>query len=210
MKKNILFLMLLLLFGGCETGKIPDKNESNKERVLSDRASRLVERNIDALVHDGEVRDDEDSDPLIVDSLPEKSYIEEDEYTDAVKQEKEPKNVEVGNNLEVHRIRVGQHDGYTRLVLDVYKNAKKAISVGSYEANYDANRDEIVVALHGYSKFSASLPSFSSNSVIKQIVFSDHKSENGYKFSIKLRQEAKVRIFDLKSPARLAFDIKPI
>ncbi len=210
MKTNILFLMLLLLFTGCETGEIYDKNETSKEPVLTDRTSNLVERDIDALVHDDEVVD-EDSDALIVDSVPEKSYIEEDdEYVEEPKGETKSESVEVGNKLDVHKIRVGKHDGYTRLVLDIYENSQKATSVGSYHAQYYANRDEIVVTLNGYSKFSASLPSFPLNSVIKQIVFSDHKSENGYKFIIKLREEAKVRIFDLKNPARLAFDIKPL
>jgi len=209
MKTNILFLMLLLLFSGCETGEIYDKNETSKEAVLTDRTSNLVERDIDALVHDGEVVD-ENSDSLIVDSVPEKSYIEDDEYVEEPKGKTESESVEVDNKLDVHKIRVGQHNGYTRLVLDIYKNSQKATSVGSYSAKYYANRDEIVVTLNGYSTFSASLPSFPLNSVIKQIVFSDHKSENGYRFSIKLRQEAKVRIFDLKNPARLAFDIKPL
>lgn len=209
MKKNILFLIFILFFSGCETGEIPDKNVSSKERVLTDRTSRLVERDIDALIHDGEVLD-EDSDSLIVDSVPKKSYIEEDEYVDEVKEERDSKSVEVGNKLEVHNIRVGQHNDYTRVVLDIYKDSQKAISVDSYKAKYYLNRDEIVVVLHGYRKFSASLPSFSSNSVIERIQVLNDKSKNSYTLSIKLRQEAKVKIFDLKNPARLAFDIKPI
>ena len=209
MKSNILFLIFIVFFSGCETGKIPDKNESSKEKVLTDRTSRLVERHIDALVDEDAVID-EDLDPLIGDLVPEKSYIEEDEDIDEVKEESESKSVEVANNLEVHTIRVGQHNDYTRVVLDVYKDSQKATSVGSYRAKYYPNRDEIVVALHGYSKFSASLPSFPSNSVIEEIRFSKDTSEKGYKMSIKLREEAKVRIFDLKNPARLAFDIKPI
>ena len=203
MKTSILFLILLSLFTGCETGTKYDKNITRKEVVLSDR-SGVVDRDIEALIHDGE-EIDEGEDPLIVDAVPEKAYVPDENYIEDDGYNDTSEGEELSNQgLEIHNIRVGQHDGYTRLVLDVYKDSKKATSVGAYQAKYYANRNEIIVMLNGYSKFTGSLPSFPSNSVIKQILFSDQN------FSIKLRQEAKVRIFDLKNPARLAFDIKPI
>ena len=210
MKTAILFLMILSLFTACETGTKYEKNTTTHKRVVLTDRSGGAYQNIDDLV-----LDDEDDDLLITDSVPDKAYVDDDnKYVEDSRQSdtfERQQDVSSRAGLDVHNIRVGKHDDYTRLVMDVYEGFHKAPSVGSYSAKYNANRDEIVVTLNGYSKFSASLPSFPSNSIIKQIVFSDHKkNENSYRFTIKLRQEAKVRIFDLKKPARLAFDIKPI
>ncbi len=208
MKTTILFLMILSLFTACETGTKYDKNTTRKKVILTDRSDELP-KDINDLVSDDEELEDDDL--LIADPVPEKAYIDDEEYIeDSIESDTFESQEVSSSGLDVHNIRVGQHDDYTRLVMDIYEDSHKATSVGSYSAKYYADRDEIVVKLNGYSKFSAPLPSFPSNSVIKQIVFDDHNSENGYRFSIKLRQDAKVRIFDLKKPARLAFDIKPI
>ncbi len=210
MRTTILFLMILSLFTACETGETYEKNTTHKKVVLTDRSSG-VSQNIDDLVLNDKEFEDDDS--LIGDPVPDEAYVDDDEeYLENSGDTDTFESQEVtSTGLDVHKIRVGKHNNYIRLVLDVYEGSHKATSVGSYNAKYYANRDEIVVTLNGYSKFSASLPSFSSNSIIKQIVFSDHKkNENSYRFTIKLRQEAKVRIFDLKNPARLAFDINPL
>ncbi len=215
MKTTILFLMILSLFTACETGTKYDKNTTRKKVILTDRSDELP-KDINDLVSDDEEL--EDDDVLITDPVPDKAYVDDEEYIDEgyVDDTKDDDTfdsqeiVSSSSKLDVHNIRVGQHNDYTRLVMDIYEGSHKASSVGSYSAKYYPNKDEIVVNLNGYSKFSAPLPSFPLNSVIKQIVFSEHKSDNGYRFSIKLRQKAKVRIFDLKKPARLAFDIKPI
>jgi len=216
MKRTILFLMILSLFTACETGTKYEKNTTAHKRVVLTDRSGGAYQDIDALVSDDEELDDDDA--LITDSVPDKAYVDDDKYVEEgyiedSKQSNTFESQEVvssSSGLDVHNIRVGQHDDYTRLVMDIYKSSHKAKFVGSYSAKYYANRDEIIVILSGYSKFSAPLPSFPSNSIIKQIVFNNKKSDNSYRFSIKLRQEAKVRIFDLKNPARLVFDIKPI
>jgi len=214
MKRTILFLMILSLFTACETGTKYEKNTTTHKRVVLTDRSGGAYQDIDALVSDDEELDDDDS--LIQERVPDKAYVDIDDKKYV--EESTPKSdtferqevSSYSSGLDIHSIRVGKHDDYIRMVMDVYKGSHKATSVGSYSAKYDADRGEIVVTLSGYSKFSAPLPSFPSNSVIKQIVFDDQKSDNSYRFSIKLRQEAKVRIFDLKNPARLVFDIKPI
>ncbi len=222
MKTTLLFLMILSLFTACETGTKYEKNTTTHKRVVLTDRSDGIPKDIDDLVGDDEELEDDDS--LIADSIPDKAYVDIDDdegYVDDKKyvEESTPKSdtferQEVrrySSGLDIHNIRVGKHDDYIRIVMDVYKGSKKAPSVGSYSAKYYADKDEIVVTLNGYNKFSASLPSFPANSVVKQIVFGNHKkNEDSYRFSIKLRQEAKVRIFDLKKPARLVFDIKPI
>ncbi len=217
MKRTILFFIILSFFTACETGTKYEKNTTTDKRVVLTDRSDNIPKDIDDLVSDDEELGDDDS--LIDDPVPDRAYVDDDEfveegYVEDSKQSDTFESQEVvsssSSGLDVHNIRVGQHDDYTRLVMDIYKGSHKAKSVGSYSAKYYANRDEIVVTLSGYSKFSAPLPSFPLNSIIKQIVFDEQKSDNSYRFSIKLRKEAKVRIFDLKNPARLAFDIKPI
>jgi len=221
MKTTLLFLMILSLFTACETGTKYEKNTTTHKRVVLTDRSGGAYQDIDALVSDDEELEDDDS--LIQERIPDKAYVDIDDegYVDDKKyvEDTTPKSdtferqevSSYSSGLDIHSIRVGKHDDYIRMVMDVYKGSKKAPTVGSYSAKYYADKDEIVVTLNGYNKFSASLPSFPANSVVKQIVFGNHKkNEDSYKFSIKLRQEAKVRIFDLKNPARLVFDIKPI
>jgi hypothetical protein len=116
----------------------------------------------------------------------------------------------ITDGLDVRQIREGKHEGYIRLVFDVYNDAQAAKDVGHYDAKYHKSKKDISVILHGYRKFSASLPSFPHYSVIEQIHFDQYPDDSGFKFHIKLRENAKVRIFDLKNPARIVFDIKSI
>jgi len=115
-----------------------------------------------------------------------------------------------GNGLDVKQIREGKHKDYVRLVFDVYDRRGVARSVGKYTSEYNKNKDDIVVLLNGYRKFSARIPSFSIGSPIEQIYFEKHEENSAYKFHIKLRGDSKVRMFALENPARLVFDIKPI
>ena len=209
MKRAILFLMILSFFTACETGTRYEKNTTTHKKVILTDRSDGIPKEIDDLVSDDEELEDDDS--LIADPVPDKAYVDDDEYIEDSVESDTFDTQEVNQvGLDVHNIRVGQHDDYTRLVMDIYEDSHKATSVGSYSAKYYANRGEIVVMLNGYSNFSASLPSFPSNSIIDQIEVNIHNSKSGYRFSIKLRQDAKVKIFDLKNPARLVFDIKPI
>ena len=207
MERTILFLMVLSLFSACETGTKYDKNTTRKKVILTQRSSGAY-GDIDALV--GNDKELEDDDSLIGDIVPDRAYVDEEasmHYRENKDTFERGKKI-TKKGLDVQHIRVGKHDDYLRVVLDIYEGSDKAIRVGSYNANYNAQRGEIAVTLTNYSKFSAPLPSFSSNSAIKQIIVSENKSNNSYDFRIKLRQEAKVKIFDLKNPARLAFDIK--
>ncbi len=195
MKRSILLLSLIFLFIGCETGTRYDKNSTKREQQLPKKfQSDSIENHIDALVNS------DDSENYEVE---ERSYIEvSDDSFDG--------GVVTTDKLDIKQIREGKHGDYIRLVFDVYNGEGAAKSVGSYKAQYYASQDDITVILNGYQKFSASLPSFSAQSIIEQIYFEEYLDNGSYKLHIKLRQDAKVRIFDLKSPARIIFDIKPI
>ena len=205
MKKNILLLLFMLIFVACETGTRYDKN-ATKQEVPKEIESGLVTHDINSLF--------EEEDEV------ERREAFDDKLHPIVFADDEPKEVsnvvdtfdggEISNNLDVQQIREGKHGDYVRLVFDIYDAGEKAKNVGDYSAKYYREKNDITVVLNGYRKFSASLPSFSVNSPIEQIYFENYLDDSAYKFHLKLRDDAKVRIFDLQNPARLVFDIKPI
>jgi hypothetical protein len=203
MKKNILLIMFMVFFVGCETGIRYDKNESIKTPPKHEPQSGLVNRDdIESLLDDEEILDDSYSDERehVVKEVIEEVEEHLDSFSSGI----------ITDGLDVRQIREGKHEGYIRLVFDVYNDAQAAKDVGHYDAKYHKSKKDISVILHSYRKFSASLPSFPHYSVIEQIHFDQYPDDSGFKFHIKLRENAKVRIFDLKNPARIVFDIKPI
>jgi len=200
MKTITLFLMVLFFFSACETGTKYEKNTTMAKVNAEEEDSVFVDRRIKDLIDEEE-----------------KVTVEDIEYSD------EPIEEEVTHSdlqsfsggvhtsgFDVRQIREGRHGDYVRLVFDIYEKSQPAKSLGAYKAQYSASRDEIAVLLNGYQKFSAPLPSFSLSSPIEQIYFKTSVEKESYKFHIKLRQKAKVRVFALDNPARLVIDIKPI
>ena len=199
MKKNIL-LMLLSTFSfiGCETGTRYDKNETIKTAPAYEAQSGLVNRSdIRNLVKDIEL-DEEDE------VSEHQSWID----SEVTEEENSVSHRVNRNSLDVVKIREGRHESYSRLVFDVYEDGKPTKTVGEYDAKYSSSHNDISVILYGYQKFTAPLLSFPIDSTIEQIYFEQYPASQGFKFHIKLREDAKVRIFDLKNPARLVFDIK--
>jgi hypothetical protein len=206
MKKNILLIILVAFFVGCETG-IPYEQNTTKQKAPNHRPlNDSIERDsINILLDDNEVIGDslyEDEDRVLTDVREEESEIEKDinSYSSGV----------ITDGLDVRKIREGKHKGYIRLVFDVYDDTKAAKTVGRYDAKHSNSKKDISVILHGYRKFSALLPSFPHYSIIEQIHFDQYPENSGFKFHIKLRENATVKIFDLKNPARIVFDIKAI
>jgi len=201
MKTITLFLMVLFFFSACETGTRYEKNTTVNDTNTEEEDSIFVDRRINDLI-------DED----------EKVAVEDVEYSDEPIEEEEVTHSDLQSfaggvnrsGFDVRQIREGRHGDYVRLVFDIYQKNQPASNVGAYKAQYSASRDEIAVLLNGYQKFSAPLPSFSLSSPIEQIYFKTSVEKESYKFHIKLRQHAKVRVFALDNPARLVIDIKPI
>lgn len=210
MKKNIVLTVLMILFLGCETGVRYDENRSKQKVPNSHTPSGLVSDNdIEALLTEKEEEFvDYDSEDYEKKEYVEKEYIEEDVVKARIASFS---SATVGDGLDVRKIREGKHDsGYIRLVFDVYNATGAAEIVGRYDAKYNNAKKDITVILHGYQKFSAPLPSFPHDSLIEQIYFEQYPASGGFKFHIKLRENASVKIFNLKNPARIVFDIKSI
>ncbi len=206
--KTIAFsLTVLLMVSGCETGTRYDKNETKevapKIKKIDESILNLIEDKKTAK-HITHKYDPEN--PLNGDKFEENSYIEED----TTKEESSFSGGNITDGLDVKSIRVGYHDTYTRLVLDVYRDGVKAKTVGKYDVDYNPETDTVSVTLSGYRNFSAKIPTFSKKSIVEKIYMNNYLDDSGFKFSIKLRDSAKIKSYEYKNPARLIIDIRDI
>ncbi len=219
--KTIAFsLTVLLMVSGCETGTRYDKNETKEVapkikkidesilNLINDKksATELVKKSYieEGAKHITHKYDPEN--PLNGDKFEENSYIEED----TTKEESSFSGGNITDGLDVKSIRVGYHDTYTRLVLDVYRDGVKAKTVGKYDVDYNPETDTVSVTLSGYRNFSAKIPTFSKKSIVEKIYMNNYLDDSGFKFSIKLRDSAKIKSYEYKNPARLIIDIRDI
>ncbi len=124
------------------------------------------------------------------------------------------------DGLDIGTIRLGKEGATTRLVLDSYKwniNAKipsvRAYETGYYTFTYDPKTRHIIGIVDGYRGFSAlhgaKERTFGSNNIVKKLSMKPYADDSGFKFIIELKQNAKVNVFDLKSPGRIIVDITP-
>lgn len=199
--REVIALVLLFVMTACETGTRYDRN--NTLKVEEELPSGLVDRTkkIEYLVNE------EDRELAKFDEELHNRVLEEDKVQ---AQQRVFSGGKVQDGLEVKSIRQGRHEGYVRLVFDVFNQGEAAHTVGSYQVNYHRHTSTIEVVLNGYRKFSAPFPKFSASSEIEEIYFARYLDDSGFKFNIKLRKNSKIRSFDLKQPARLVIDIKPI
>ena len=124
----------------------------------------------------------------------------------------------VSDGLDIGTIRLGLNNGTTRLVFDSYKwdmNVKtptvKAENSGHYDFKYDAQNKRITAVISGYRGFSALNATkprfFRTSNMVEKIYLETYLDDSGYKFTIQLKQNAQVNIFELKEPARIIVDI---
>jgi hypothetical protein len=226
MKNIILSFSILLMYTACETGTKYEKNATVEKKVKEDHsildlvegspsAKALVtksyieekESKIDSsIAHKYDPENPLNGDAFVEESTYtgekeslEKAPLEEDSFTGG----------DNSDDLNIKSIRVGYHDTYTRLVFDVVHNGEKAKKVGSYDVEYDAQREVASVTLKGYQRFLAKVPVFSRKSIIEEIDFDKDVENSTLQFSIKLRGSATVKAYDYKNPARLIIDIRP-
>lgn len=111
----------------------------------------------------------------------------------------------LSDGLDIYKIRKSQHGDMLRLVFDS-KGATNG-KVGSYSFVYYPDKYLITGRIDGYRSFSATLPSFSTTNVVEKMYMDEKLDDSGYKFHIKLREDAKVKVFNLENPARIVVDI---
>ncbi len=119
-------------------------------------------------------------------------------------------------DLDVRRIRWHAHNGYERLVFDIYQYNGvlsevpyiKATKTGVYQIGRE-KVDALMIdgELSGYRAFSASMPTLSKSHIIQSIEILP-EDESHYLFTIHLKKAAHYKVFTLKNPARIIIDVE--
>ena len=180
MKNLLLFVAVIVLLSACETGYKEDYNTTN-----SQPSDKYTENR-----------------PLYVET----ELASEIELFAGGK---------ISDSLDIGSIRISQNEKRVRLVFDSYiwngsdeSMGDKSDHVGRYSFSYDPNKALIVAKINGYRGFSAKIPDFSHQHIVEKIYFVEALDDNIYKFYIKLRHNAPVRVFDLSNPGRIVVDIE--
>jgi len=127
----------------------------------------------------------------------------------------------VSNNLDIGMVRLGQGSNYTRLIFDSYRwegyaqiPVKKVDHSGTYIFTYEPQHKRIVGILDGYQAFSALVGDhedlYEGNTMVKTIHLDEFLDQSGFKFTIELKQEAKIKVYELQNPGRIIIDMIPL
>ena len=125
------------------------------------------------------------------------------------------------DGLDMGIIRLGKEGQTTRLVFDSFKwnsNARtpsiRSHDSGSYTFRYNPQNRRITAIVNGYRSFSAlqmgKARLFGSNEMVRKIYLEKYLDDSAYKFTIELKKNAKVNVFELKGPGRIIVDISPL
>lgn len=127
----------------------------------------------------------------------------------------------VVNGLDIGMVRLGQSSRYTRLIFDTYNwegyaqlPVKKAPHSGTYIFTYEPKHKRITAILDGYQAFSALVGDhedlYEGNTMVRTIHLDEYLDKSGFKFTIELKQEAHIRVYELHNPARIIIDMVPL
>ena len=90
----------------------------------------------------------------------------------------------------------------------------RSYSSGYYTFKYDPRTRRITAVVNGYRGFSAlqsgKVRTFGSNEMVKKLYLEKYLDDSAYKFTIELKKNAKVNVFELKGPGRIIVDITPL
>jgi len=127
----------------------------------------------------------------------------------------------VVDGLDIGLVRLGQSSHYTRLIFDSYQwegyaqlPIKKVQNSGTYIFTYEPKYKRITAILDGYQAFSALVGNhddlYVGNNMVRTIHLDEYLDKSGFKFTIELKQEAKIRVYELHNPARIIIDMAPL
>ena len=127
----------------------------------------------------------------------------------------------IANGLDMHRIRASANAARTRLVFESYlwTNGRdvpstQANNSGNYLFTYNSKTRTITALIDGYKGFTAlkgaKIATLPAGSMIKEIKLLPYMDDSGYKFTISIKEEAQVKVFELKNPGRIVVDINKI
>ena len=237
MKKTLLPILLLLALTACNERNslaIPSSDIPQPTAVKSSEQNHIDPISSPSLPLDTPVVETK-VEPAVKPEI--KSNVEpkvEPEVKPTIKKKVEPKvqtntksNIEtfgggtMTDGLDMGIIRLGKEGHTTRLVFDSFKwnSGTRTPSVrshdsGSYTFRYNPQNRRITAIVNGYRSFSAlqmgKARLFGSDEMVKKIYLEKYLDDSAYKFTIELKKNAKVNVFELKGPGRIIVDISPL
>ncbi len=126
----------------------------------------------------------------------------------------------ISDGLDLSRIRIGEHTGYTRIVFDVTywegygppKAGTSSKSVGHYKFTLKQDNN-IEIEFSGFRSSSAKDIMVSEPSIvrsIKRLKGEAYGDDSSVFYRIGLRDSAKLKVFPLYNPARIVLDISAL
>jgi len=123
----------------------------------------------------------------------------------------------ISDGLDLSRIRIGEHIGYTRIVFDIKywkgygapKAGTSSDSTGHYKFTLDQN-NSIEIEFSGFRSSSTKEISVSGHSMvqsIKRLKGEAYGDDSSVFYRIGLRGPARLKVFHLYNPARIVLDI---
>ena len=123
----------------------------------------------------------------------------------------------ISDGLDLSRIRMGEHTGYTRIVFDVKywegygapKAGTSSDSVGHYKFTLDQN-NSIEIEFSGFRSSSTKEISLSGHRRVQSIKIlrgEAYGDDSSVFYRIGLRGPARLKVFHLYNPARIVLDI---
>ncbi len=120
--------------------------------------------------------------------------------------QRKEENLQESHRLDIAHIRVSHANNHTRVVLDTFADGAKSKAAGRY--SYKKADSGLMLQLLGYSSVSAlsynHVKSYPQSKVLKSIAL----QKDPLALHFKLKDGAKVNIFELKEPGRIVIDIR--
>ncbi len=122
----------------------------------------------------------------------------------------------VAESLDVRAVRWHKHEGYERVVLDVYTwhgvfddtPYQKTSKTGLYQIGKEKkNSLHLDGEIMGYRAFSARIPSFTKSKFVSKMQVIPNE-ENSFFFTLTLKKPVSYKVFTLKRPSRIIIDLK--
>lgn len=120
---------------------------------------------------------------------------------------------ELTDGRDLRNIRWGKHQGFERIVLDIYEGgySEKGPPVSipcPYTISYEHYPFRFVVELNGIRARNARFGLFKGSDLVQETYQIPYLDDSGLMFSIALKKPVEYRIFELHNPARIVIDIR--
>ena len=122
----------------------------------------------------------------------------------------------MAKDLDVRAIRWSRHEGYERVVLDIYiwhgvfgnKPYQETDKTGLYQIGKEETDSlHLDGEILGFRAFSAKIPSFTKSKLIEKMQVIPNE-ENSFYFTLTLKKPLSYKVFTLKNPSRIIIDVK--